>query len=156
MILEQIISGGQTGADQGALAAAKELGLKTGGWMPMHFRTETGPHPDLGQLYGMQEHSAWAYPPRTEANVSMSDGTLLIGDPLSNGSRLTRKLCADKSKPIFIVLQATFYNQLVLEHFRSWLGRHKIKVLNVAGNRESVAPGIHDVCKNFLLTALRK
>lgn len=32
--LERIISGGQTGVDQGALEAAKMLGIATGGWMP--------------------------------------------------------------------------------------------------------------------------
>lgn len=35
-----IISGGQTGADRGALIAAKEFGAETGGWMQF-WRNET-------------------------------------------------------------------------------------------------------------------
>jgi hypothetical protein len=33
-MLERVISGGQTGADQAGLAAAKRLGVPTGGFMP--------------------------------------------------------------------------------------------------------------------------
>lgn len=42
----RIISGGQTGADQGALVAAKQLGIETGGWTPRGFLTEAGPCPE--------------------------------------------------------------------------------------------------------------
>lgn len=45
MPLRWIISGGQTGADQGGLDAGKALGLKTGGLMPKGWRTEAGPRP---------------------------------------------------------------------------------------------------------------
>ena len=38
----RIISGGQTGADQGGLRAGAALGLDTGGWIPFGFRTDTG------------------------------------------------------------------------------------------------------------------
>ena len=33
-MIEKIISGGQTGADQGALDIAIELGIPHGGWIP--------------------------------------------------------------------------------------------------------------------------
>ena len=36
-MLEKIISGGQTGADQAAWRAAKAFGVPTGGWMPKDF-----------------------------------------------------------------------------------------------------------------------
>ncbi len=51
MRVTRIVSGGQTGADQGALMAAKRLGLSTGGWMPQGFTTEAGTRPDYGPLY---------------------------------------------------------------------------------------------------------
>ena len=37
-MLEKIVSGGQTGADQGGWRAAVACGLATGGWMPEGFR----------------------------------------------------------------------------------------------------------------------
>ena len=33
-MIEKVISGGQTGADRGALDAAIELGISDGGWFP--------------------------------------------------------------------------------------------------------------------------
>ena len=38
--------------------------------------------------------------------------------------------------------------------FRAWVRTHGIEVLNVAGNRESKSPGIHDTVKTFLLRVL--
>ncbi len=38
--LSTIISGGQTGADRGALDAAIELGIKHGGWCPKGRKAE--------------------------------------------------------------------------------------------------------------------
>jgi hypothetical protein len=40
MIPNIIISGGQTGADQGGLFAAEILKIKTGGYAPKGYRTE--------------------------------------------------------------------------------------------------------------------
>jgi hypothetical protein len=99
----RIISGGQTGADQGALAAAKQLGLATGGWMPRGFPTEVGPQPNFATLYGMQEHPEADYRPRTEANVRNADGTLIIGDASSGGTRDTKVFCPQHHKPCFVV-----------------------------------------------------
>ncbi|HJT77421.1 MAG TPA: putative molybdenum carrier protein, partial [Gemmataceae bacterium] len=42
-MLERVISGGQTGADQAGLAAAKACGIPTGGWMPKGFLTVAAP-----------------------------------------------------------------------------------------------------------------
>lgn len=38
----KIISGGQTGADQGALQAAHSLNIPTGGYAPFNYNTELG------------------------------------------------------------------------------------------------------------------
>ena len=40
----RVISGGETGADQGGMEAAIDLGLPTGGTAPPNFRTESGPN----------------------------------------------------------------------------------------------------------------
>ena len=34
-MLEKVITGGQTGADQGALRAARAAGIPAGGWAPL-------------------------------------------------------------------------------------------------------------------------
>ena len=73
MKLVKIVSGGQCGADENALKAAKAAGLQTGGWLPNGSRTLDGPRPDLLTEYGMQEHTSPLYPPRTELNVKDSD-----------------------------------------------------------------------------------
>jgi Circularly permutated YpsA SLOG family len=39
-VLDRVVSGGQTGADQAGWRAARAVGLATGGWMPYGFLTE--------------------------------------------------------------------------------------------------------------------
>jgi hypothetical protein len=160
-----IVSGGQTGADQGALAAAGTIGLETDGWMPRGFRTQAGPRPDIAARYGLREHASPYYPPRPKANVLLGDATLVFGDPSSAGCRLTLRLCKQHSKPHhivcwpqpiavdFVAVNSTFVpvDQL---NFREWLWVHAPTVLNVAGNREESNPGIHDACRDFLVAAL--
>ena len=77
-MLERVITGGQTGADQAAWRAARAAGLATGGWMPGGFRTEDGFHPEFGALYGASEHPSDSWDDRTVANVDDSDGTLVF------------------------------------------------------------------------------
>ena len=101
LVLKAIISGGQSGADQGGLAAAVGLGLRTGGTMPRGFRAYVevpggsslvdGAIPELANLPsgGLKEHHSKEWAPRTKVNVSDADGTLWFGDPTSPGGNLT-------------------------------------------------------------------
>lgn len=68
-MLQWIISGGQTDADQAGLRVARRLGLRTGSFMPKRFRTEAGPRPDLAANYGLEETATSAYAEQTERNV---------------------------------------------------------------------------------------
>ena len=145
--LRKIISGGQTGADQAGLFAAEDLGLETGGWMPLGCRTQAGPRPDLRLRFKMKESASAAYPPRTRFNVVESDGTIIFGNSHSPGCALTIRICAELRRP-FIV------NPLVGE-FMVWLDTHNIEVLNVAGNREETNPGIFNTTREFLVNSLR-
>jgi len=45
-VIGKIISGGQTGADQGAIDAAIKYSFLYGGWIPKGRLTENGPLPD--------------------------------------------------------------------------------------------------------------
>ena len=65
-MIEKIISGGQTGADQAALDAAIKLGVSHGGWIPKGRITEEGVLPHKYKLKQMPTDS---YPKRTEQNV---------------------------------------------------------------------------------------
>ena len=146
----KIISGGQTGADQGGLAAGKALGLETGGTAPYSFWTEDGSQVSLLKNYGLKEGEpdARIYPKRTKRNVLDSDGTVLFGNPDSPGSKLTIRYCKDCSKPYIENPSPT--------RLRDWIKENNINILNVAGNRESTNPGIFLFTKNILLEALKE
>lgn len=133
-IVDKVISGGQTGADKAGLVAAYNLGIKTGGTAPQGWRIclpdgSDGTDPELGEKYGLVQHKSREYPPRTKQNVIDSDGTVWIGYNKSPGGKLTAKTCYEKGKPL--ILNPT------PEQLRRWILENNIKVLNVAGNRES-------------------
>jgi Circularly permutated YpsA SLOG family len=62
-MVERVISGGQTGADQAGLAAAKLLGIPTGGCMRRGWLTEDGSRSDLAAAYGLPEAETAVIPP---------------------------------------------------------------------------------------------
>lgn len=130
-MLKKIISGGQRGADQAGLAAAKDIGLETGGWAPRGWITLNGSNPLLARL-GLKEHSSPKYPPRTYANVKDSDGTIRLAyDFNSPGEVCTLKAINFYNKPWFDVdlSDLTFIFDVT-----DWIDKNGIKVLNVAGN----------------------
>lgn len=155
MTVKKIISGGQTGADQGALAAAKALGLTTGGWMPKGFRTEAGPRPEFAIEYGICQHSSTEYPPRTHANVLAADATLIFGNEYSPGCRLTANLCRNAGRPCLVIPWRSGRLMPSAKGFLAWLEpMPENGTLNVAGNRESKQPGIFAMTRDFLILAL--
>lgn len=156
-MLTKIISGGQTGADQGALHGAKLAGLETGGAAPRGYWTENGAEPALLGGYGLIEAVRAGYGPRTRINVMNSNGTLIFGDPTSKGSALTARLCHDLDKPCLTVLWRKsgieLDTYLMVVH---WMGINNIKTLNVAGNRESKNSGIHDAVSRFIVNLVKE
>lgn len=145
-----IISGMQTGVDIGAIKAAVALGIPTSGWMPRNFKTEKGFRPWYKYKYNAIEHELPEYPPRTEKNVVTADATLLIsmeGAP-ERGTTLTQDLCVKHGKPalritipgVFIMSRDPHYIHVVREFIKD----RKPSVLNIAGNRESISPGIEE------------
>jgi hypothetical protein len=131
-----ICSGGQTGADRGALDWAIQYGIKHGGYCPKGRLAEDGIIPPQYQLI---ETRSSRYPGRTEANVKASDATLIFVERrLGRGSRLTQRLCIKHNKPHLVVSDST-----PIQVVRDFLNQHKPRVLNVAGSRASAAPTIH-------------
>ena len=154
--LARIISGGQTGADQGGLLAGRELGIPTGGTAPKDWRTETGPEEALLRSFGLVECAEPGYDARTRQNVVDADGTLLLGNYATGGSALTMQVVRELGKPVFHVpfpVQGATADSLIAE-FREWLDLHRIRILNVAGNRESQNPGLQEHTRRFMISAL--
>jgi hypothetical protein len=142
MILQKIISGGQTGADQGALDAAIKLGFPYGGWIPKGRRTEDGPLPCR---YVLSETKSSDYADHTGKNILASDGTLILcHGPLTGGSKLTQELACHHGKPVihFDLEQTPVF--LAPTDIRKWVIEHNVGVLNVAGPRASDDPRIYD------------
>jgi hypothetical protein len=145
MTITKIISGGQTGVDRAALDVALELGIACGGWCPKGRRAEDGAIP---AKYPVQENESKEYPPRTAMNVRESDGTLILtrGKP-DRGTALTLSLAKRHEKPFLVVDLDRVADPTKA---RKWLSRARIKVLNVAGPRESSRPGIGEEARRFL------
>ena len=140
MKILKVISGGQTGADRGGLNAAMDRDIPVGGWCPKGRKSEDGKIPDR---YPLKEHKSPEYPPRTAANVKDSDGTVVYTfGPAERGSALTISLCKKIGRPcLHLDLKKLHYSQAVAKT-ALFVKRNQIKVLNVAGNRESKSPGI--------------
>ena len=147
--VERVVSGGQTGVDRAALDVALELGLPAGGWCPKGRRAEDGCIPDR---YPLHETPSGDYPQRTEWNVRDSDGTLILyRAPLKGGSALTRRLAARLGRPCLALDLTKGRGHDALLQF---VVGNRIRVLNVAGPRESEAPGIHEEARALLREAL--
>ena len=143
-----IISGGQTGADRGALDAAIELGIPHGGTCPKGRAAEDGVIP---QKYQLKESNNKDSQDRTEANVAAADGTLIFTfGRLTGGSKITAEF-ARKHGKVWLHLdlnaEATDY---AVKCVREWLAEHDVKTLNVAGGRESESAGLHGAVKDLL------
>jgi hypothetical protein len=146
-MLNKIVTGGQTGADQAAWRAAKLFSVPTAGWMPRGFLTEDGPRPEFAQAFGAAELPTETAAARTERNVRDSDGTLWFGETTSAGAHDTIAACRKFMKPCLPVWPSAAFEP---SHVAAWIVESKISVLNVAGNRESVEPGIGDRVERFL------
>jgi len=132
-----IISGGQTGVDRAALDVALELDLPCGGWCPRGRRAEDGPIP---ARYPLRETPTVVYPARTRWNIRDSDATLILfRGQADRGTALTRALADRLHKPLLIL---DVNEPVSCDVIRQWLATHNVRVLNVAGPRESSQPGI--------------
>lgn len=99
----RVVSGGQTGADQAGLRAARSVGIPTGGWAPAGWMTEDGPAPRLAG-FGLVELAEGGYPERTRANARDSTATVWFGNPDSTGGRTTLRACYRLGKPVYLVI----------------------------------------------------
>lgn len=143
-MIERVISGAQTGADRGGLDGAIRFWGDTkrvGGWCPAGRRSEDGPIP---LKYPLKETTEWDYPTRTRLNVQDSCGTVVFtnGEP-KGGSKLTLDLASESRAFLHIDLSYMSKTDAV-EMIADWADATQIKILNVAGSRETSCPGIQE------------
>lgn len=150
--LRKVVSGGQTGADQAGLRAARAAGFETGGWIPKGCLTENGPRPDLAELYGLREAPKADYAERTRLNVRDSQATLWLGPTGSRGWYATKRALDSMPRVWCLATPAVSTPRSIL----GFLGVHPyVEILNVAGPRESTSPGIGDRAERFLARLFR-
>jgi len=144
----KIVSGGQTGADRAGLDWAIAHGISHGGWCPRGRRAEDGVIPTR---YKLTETPNAGYPQRTEWNVRDSDGTVIftLSDQLKGGSLKTVNFAIELRKP-FIQISP----HVDPKYLAQFLASRSVGTLNIAGSRESGAPGIYQRVLEVLDEAL--
>jgi hypothetical protein len=135
------MSGGQTGVDRAALDWAIAHDVPHGGWCPKGRKAEDGP---LDPRYALVETESAGYRQRTHANARDSDGTLIINlGELAGGTLETKRYAEKIGKPVLVVQLDDGIPPHARTEFDRWLEAAQIAVLNIAGPRESMRPGIY-------------
>jgi hypothetical protein len=148
LLIRRIVSGGQTGVDRAALDVAIELGIEHGGWCPQRRKAEDGP---IDRRYNLRQTRSAKYHVRTRLNVLDSDGTLILyRGELTGGTELTLNYALAHGRPCL----AVDVGKVKLATVRRWLVAQAIETLNVAGPRESTAPGVYEEARSALRAVL--
>ena len=155
----RIASGGESGVDRAGLDFAIAHGLAYGGWCPKGGWAEDMPSPPgiLARYPALREASSADPNERTRLNVRDSDATLILtssaGLDMSGGASLTVEIARAAGRP-FLVLDVE--NGASLDAASEWLASLKgsAAVINIAGPRESEAPGLYRAAYDFLRALL--
>jgi hypothetical protein len=164
-----VISGGQLGADQAGLLAAKTCGIPTGGWLPKDCMTLDGIDRSLLDTYGMLEHHG-GYRDRTWENVNYSSATIRFATSFSTaGEVCTLRAIRAMKKKHFDVKARIIDSRITIdptwhELIAAWLlNVSKLPlptvlktdsfILNVAGNGS--VKGLDDKVADILINVFR-
>jgi len=166
-VIEKIISGGQTGADEAGLEIADEMGLKFGGTAAYGYnqQPEKGkniPNYKLRDYYRLKQgkktirivkdtNKYWDdfYSDRTAENVKNSSGTVWFGhitEDEKRGYGLTERATKANDKPFLV--------NPTEKELADWIVKNDIRILNVAGNREYLNVGVKNRTKKTIREAL--
>ena len=138
MKAQKIISGGQTGVDRAALDVALKHGIDCGGWCPAGRLDEFGRIPDR---YPVRELQAGGFTERTVQNVKDSDGTVVIyNGQIGGGTEQTVRLCVDLKRPKELIDASKIRAEDAASLITDFVREKGIKILNVAGPRQSEWP----------------
>lgn len=153
-MIEKIISGGQTGVDRAALDVAIELDIPHGGWCPKGRKAEDGVIPPLYQL---QETFSSDYDKRTKLNIQDSDATLILVPAIpikvNDGTILTIEQVCETEK-LFLIINLNQEHDF--DRTANWVNENNIRVLNIAGPRESQSAGIYELSLKFLRNVISR
>ena len=149
----KIISGGQTGVDRAALDVALKHVMECGGWCPAGRLDEFGRIP--GQ-YPLQELEGGGFAERTLQNVKDSDGTVVIySGQIGGGTEQTVRLCVDLKRPHELIDASKIRAEDAASLIADFVRAKKIKILNVAGPRQSEWPEGYHYASRVLEAFLR-
>jgi hypothetical protein len=152
----KIISGGQTGVDRAALDVALKHGIDCGGWCPEGRLDEFGRIPDR---YPVRELKAGGFTERTLQNVKDSDGTVVIySGQIGGGTAQTVRFCVELKRPHEFIDASKIPAKEATSLITDFVQAKKIKILNVAGPRQSEWPEGYDYAFRVLdrfLTAVQ-
>ena len=139
--------------DRAALDFAIDHGIEHGGCCPQGRLAEDG---RIEDKYNLREMDSAAYDDRTRKNVMDSDATLIVVRDyrLRGGTALTRDVAIELDRPVLVVCEADGA-AVGASRVAAFVKRHAIRTLNVAGPRESEAPGL-DWFVHRVLDALLK
>lgn len=167
--LPKIISGGQSGADRGALIAAAACQCPRGGYCTHDRYAEDGVIPEEFVLEPRPviKDRRDALRDRTEMNVKSSDCTIIfITEVLTPGSCLTLDCAHKHNKPEICVWcrnpigrhQTYICLGFLVDVLTANLDQFKQRdmIINIAGSRESHAPGIQKIVTTVVIEALTK
>lgn len=106
-------------------------------------------------VYQLRETDSPEYEERTERNVLDSDVTLIVARErkLSGGTAFT-KFCAEKHGRPTLVVREDDGAEKSADAVSKFLEQNNVRTLNVAGPRESQAPGIGKFVGELLAAAL--
>ncbi|CAB9525397.1 expressed unknown protein [Seminavis robusta] len=165
LVLQKIVSGGQTGVDRAALdvaaGTARRNGagrkLHWGGWCPPLGRAEDGTISCSYNLVETPQACSLLTPnvprsQRTEWNVRDSDATLImyLSIPNDPGTQATHSFCEHYCRPVHEVLLDENATNSAVQSVHNWLSSYNVETLNIAGPSESTQPGVYDATYNFL------
>jgi len=130
-MVNKIISGGLTVADQAALDASMSLGIPHGGYIPWGRMTEIG---TLPSKYKLQELKTDNHLDCIERNVKESKGTLIISvAELNDDSKYARKITMKHTHQVFVVdLELTPSFEAVTPVY-DWIQKYNIDELYIIG-----------------------
>jgi hypothetical protein len=152
-MVDRKISGSETGADQAGWRVARTLGIPDGGSMPRGSCLRRGRAPTSPTCTGCRTRRPPAIQPDpSERSGESRDG--VFGTTDSRGAKTTFLACDQLAKSCVRVYTGRPTRP---SDVAEWIARSRhIKVLNVAGNRESLNPGISGRAERFLGAVLRR
>ena len=128
--------------DRAALDVALKHEIECGGWCPAGRLDEFGRIPDQ---YPVQELQAGGFTERTLQNVKDSDGTVVIyAAKLAGGTEQTVRFCVEQQRPHELIDASKLSTEKAARSIVNLVRKHKIKILNVAGPRQSEWPEGYD------------